>query len=159
MQPTSAVLETNLSHTRKHLEDVKHFKEIDTLEDNHSGHSSRMNLMSKDELHPVNLLTFVFNVEVSPHVCSFCHGFGHLLVSCPYRSSRVEVQLGLLITLPLRNPLIIMVLRYPNIVLRNFSSHLDINGDKGEFLGCPNPIGNFFPSPKAYGSFLALASM
>jgi hypothetical protein len=70
-----------LSQTQGHLEEVKHFQEKDILEDYRSGHSSRMNLMSKDELHIVNLVTFVFNVEVSPHVCSFCHGFGHLLAS------------------------------------------------------------------------------
>jgi hypothetical protein len=36
---------------------------------------------------------------------------------------------------------------------------LDINQDRGEFLGFPNPIGNYFPSPEGYGSFLAPTSM
>ncbi len=50
-----------------------------------------INIMGKEEFHSVNLVTFVFNVEVSPHVCSFCHGFGHLLTNCPYRFSQIEV--------------------------------------------------------------------
>jgi hypothetical protein len=50
-----------------------------------------MTLIGDDELHPKSPTTFVFNVEVSPHVCSLCHGFGHLLDNYPYRSNRVEV--------------------------------------------------------------------
>jgi hypothetical protein len=89
--------------------------------------------MGDDELHPENPVTFIFNVEVSFHVCSFCHGFGHLLTSCLYRFSWVEVQVGFPTMLLLGNPLIIIILSYPNTVLRNFGSHLGIGGDKGEF--------------------------
>jgi hypothetical protein len=98
-------------------------------------------------------------MEVSPHVCSFYDGFGHLLTSCPYRSSWVEVQLGLPIALPLGNPPITMVPCYPNFVPRNSSSHLGIDGDRGEFLGFLNPTRNSLPSLEGYGPFPTLASM
>jgi len=48
--------------------------------------------MSDDELHPKNLVTFIF-IEVSLHVYSYGDGFGHLLTSCPYRSI-VEFKLS-----------------------------------------------------------------
>jgi hypothetical protein len=115
------------------------FQERDTLEDNHIGHLWKMSLTNDDEFHPINLITSIFNVEVSFHVCSFCHGLGHLLANCPYKSSWVEVQLSLLITFPLGNPPIATIFSYPNIVPRNFDSLLGIKEDKGEFLGFPNP--------------------
>jgi hypothetical protein len=43
--------------------------------------------MGDDELHLENPITYIFNVEVSVHVCSFYDGFGHLLLNCPYKSS------------------------------------------------------------------------
>ncbi len=117
-----------------------------------------MSFTNEDELHPMNLITFIFNVEVSPHVCSFCHGFEHLLTNWPYRSSRVEIQSGLSVALPLGNPPIAIVLHYPNIVPRNFDSHLDASGDRGEFFRFLNPTRNSFPSLEGYGFFPALAS-
>ncbi len=86
--------------------------------------------MGNDELHPKIPITYVFNVKFFPHVCSFCHGFGHLLV---------KVQPILQVSLPLINPPIVLVPSYPNIVPRNFGSHLGIGGDRGEFLGFSNP--------------------
>jgi hypothetical protein len=65
----------------------------------------------------------------------------------------------LLTTLPLINPLIGPVSSYPNIVPRNSDSHLGIEGNRGEFLGFSNLLGNPFPSPEGYGSFAALAFM
>ncbi len=110
------------------------------MDDNCSGCSSRMNLANDNEFHLENSITSIFNVEVSPHVCSFYHGFGHLLVSYPYRSSQVEVQLILLTTLPLVNLPITPVLSYPNIIPRNSNPHLGIRGDRGEFPRFSNPI-------------------
>jgi hypothetical protein len=98
-----------------------------------------MNLINDDEFHPVNPVTSIFNVEVSFHVCSFCHGLGHLLASCPYKSSWVEVQPSLLIAFPLRNPSTATILSYLNIVLSNSSSLLGIGEDRGEFPRFPNP--------------------
>jgi hypothetical protein len=92
-----------------------------------------MSLTSNDELHLKNMVTSIFNVEVFPHVCSFYHGFGHLLASYPYRSSQVEVQPILLTTLPLVNLPIALVPSYPNTLLRNSGSHPGIRGDRGEF--------------------------
>jgi hypothetical protein len=120
---------------------------------------SKISLASDNELHPKNLITFVFNVEVFPHVCSFCHGFGHLLARCPHISTRIEIQPILPATFPLVNLPIALVPNYPNIVLRNSGSHSSIRGDRGEFPRVSNPIGNPFPSPKGYGSFAALTSM
>jgi hypothetical protein len=80
-----AVLKTNLSQIQECLEELWHLQRKDTLED-HSGHLSKMNFMGDDELHPKNPRTYVLNVEVSFHVCSFYHGFGHLLINCRYRS-------------------------------------------------------------------------
>jgi len=62
-------------------------------------------------------------------------------------------------TLPLVNLPIALIPNYPNIVLRNSGSHLNIGGNRGEFPRVSNPIGNPFPSPKGYGSFAALAFM
>jgi hypothetical protein len=82
-----------------------------------------MTLIGDDELHPKSLTTFVFNLEVSLHMCSFCHGFGHLLANCPYKSNQVEVQPVLLDALPLVNPPIAPVFSYPNTVPRNSNSY------------------------------------
>jgi hypothetical protein len=105
-----------------------------------------MSIIGNDELHPKNLIIFVFNVEVSLHVCSFSHGFGHLLTICPYRSSQVEVRLVLPTTLPLINPLVTPIPNYINIVPRIFDSHPCVEGNRGEFLRISNPTGNMFPS-------------
>jgi hypothetical protein len=90
MLPSSTSPKTNLSQIQERLEKLGTFKR-DILNDNHSGCLSRTNLTSNNELHPKNPITFVFNVEVSPHVCSLCHGFGHLLISFPYRSNQIKV--------------------------------------------------------------------
>jgi hypothetical protein len=65
----------DLSQIQKHLKELRHFQERDTLNDNHSNYLLKMNLMSNDVVHPKNPITFIFNVEVSPHACSFYHGF------------------------------------------------------------------------------------
>ncbi len=109
------------------------------MNDNYSGCLLKMNFKGNNELHPKNPVTYVFNVEVSPHVCSFCHGFGHLLANCPNRSSQVEIHASFSIALHARNPPIAIVLSYPNIVPRNYDSHLGIEGDKGEFPRFSNP--------------------
>jgi hypothetical protein len=87
-----------------------------------------MNFTSNDELHLKNMVIYIFNVEVFPHVCSFYHGFGHLLVSYPYRSNKVEVQPILLATLILVNLPISPIPSYPNITPRRYGSHLGIGG-------------------------------
>jgi hypothetical protein len=118
-----------------------------------------MNLTNDDELHLENSIISIFNVEVSLHVCSFCHRFGHLLTYYPYRSSRVEVQPVLIVAFPSINHVIALVPNYPNLVPRNSGSHLGIRGNRGEFLRFLNPTKNPLPSPECYGVFLAPASM
>jgi hypothetical protein len=118
-----------------------------------------VNITGKEEFHSVNLVTFVFNVEVSHHVCSFYHGFGHLLASCLEIFSQIEIQPSLLVTFPPGNPPITTTSNYPNIVPRNCGSHSRIKGDRGEFIGFSNPTKNPFPSPKGYGFFAAPAPM
>jgi len=117
------------------LEELRHLQERDTLNENHNSHLLKMNFMNDDALHPKNPITYIFNVEISPLVCLFCHGFKHLLVSCPERFSQIEIQPSLLVAFPPRNPPIITTLNYPNIVPRNSDSHSLIKGDKGEFIG------------------------
>jgi hypothetical protein len=95
MQPISFTLETNLSQIWKCWEELRHFQERDTLEDNYTCHSLRMNLKKEDELHSTNPVSFIFDVEISFHVCSFYHGFGHLLTNY-----RIKVELGLPIAFP-----------------------------------------------------------
>jgi len=123
------------------------------LNDSRSGYSLKMNVMSDNAFHLKNPINSIFNVEISLHVCSFYQGFGHLLASYPNRSSQIEVQPGLVIAFPPRNPPIITTFKYPNIVPRNFNSHSNIEGDWGEFPRFSNPTRNPFPSPKSYGSF------
>jgi hypothetical protein len=132
-----AALKTNLSQIQECLEELRHLQRRDTLEDR-SGHLLKLNFMGDDELHPKNPITYVLNVEVSLHVCSFCHGFGHLLTNCRYRSSQVEVQPILPVALPPRNPPIATILSYPNTVLRNSDAYPSIGRDKGEFPRFPN---------------------
>jgi hypothetical protein len=98
-----------------------------------------MNLTNNNELHLENSITSIFNVEVSPRVCSFCHRFGHLLTEYPYRSSRVEVQPVLIVAFPSINHAIALVPNYPNLVPRNSGLHLGIRGKRGEFLRFLNP--------------------
>jgi hypothetical protein len=85
--------------------------------------------------------------------------FGHLLTYYPCRCSRIEVQPVLIIAFPSINHVIALVLNYPNLVPRNFSSHLGIMGNRGEFLRFLNPTKNPLPSLECYGVFLAQASM
>jgi hypothetical protein len=115
--------------------------------------------MNDDAFHPKKLITFIFNVEISPHVCSFYHGFGHLLASCLEIFSQIEIQPSLPVTFPPGNPPITTTSNYPNIVPRNCGSHSRIKGDRGEFIGFSNPTKNPFPSPKGYGFFAAPAPM
>jgi len=84
---SSVTPKTNLSQIQEHLEELKYLQKRDTLNDNYNGCSLKMSLMSDDAFHLKNPITSIFNVEVSLHVCSFYHRFGHLLASCPNRSS------------------------------------------------------------------------
>lgn len=114
-----------------------------------------MNLANDDELHLENSITSIFNVEVFPHVCSFCHKFGDLLTYYPYKSNRVEVQPILIVTFRSINHAIALVPKNPNLIPKNFGSHMGIKGNRGEFLRFLNPTKNPLPSPKCYGVFWA----
>ncbi len=112
-----------------------------------------MSLMNDDVIHPKNPINSIFNVEISLHVCSFYHGFGHLLTSYPNWSNQLEVQPGLLIAFRPKNLPITTTLRYPNIVSRNFSSHSSIKGDRGKFPRFSNPTKNPFSFPRGQWLF------
>jgi hypothetical protein len=83
--------------------------------------------MGNNELHLENLVTFVFNVEVFPHVSSFCYEFGPLLASCPYKFSRVETQPILPAPLPSINPTIAPVPSY-QIMYKEILVHTHVLG-------------------------------
>jgi hypothetical protein len=117
------------------------------------------NLTSTTSLLYFVVLWYVFNVEVSFHVCSFYHQFGQLLTSSPYRSNQIEIQLGLQVVIPLWNLPIVIVPSYPNIIPWNSDSNMGIEGNRGEFLGFSNPTGSPFPSQEGYGYFATSDSM
>jgi hypothetical protein len=82
-----------------------------------------------------------------------------LLTYYPYRSNQVEVQPILIVAFPSINHVIALIPNYPNLVPRNYGSHLGIRGNRGEFLRFLNLTKNPLPSLECYGVFVAPASM
>jgi hypothetical protein len=80
-------------NSKKWLEKLGQFLNKETLDGEHNGLSSGMNLMDEEEFHQEILVTPIFNVRgffpyISP-LCIFCHGIGHVIRNYPYKASQI----------------------------------------------------------------------